>query len=182
MTTWVACPIKLIFCLSYSGNKWYCYQLLIQYYLFNDTSFHIYIYILCVSVYSNIRLFQHSAMILQHTNLTNSKMPLFHFPQYTIQNRNVHITVLNGALWDLGQVHCGICEIGLLLWCLNAATRDTLVSMIPIYFLVQNDLDTEISHDDNSPQSIFLYQFLINFKCTYSLIHKYKTVSWFLSW
>ena len=34
--------------------------------------------------------------------------------QYTIQNRNVHISVLNGALWDMELVHCGICEIDLL--------------------------------------------------------------------
>ena len=39
-------------------------------------------------------------------------MHLSHIPQCTIQNRNVHISVLNGALWDMGQVHCGICEIG----------------------------------------------------------------------
>ena len=35
-----------------------------------------------------------------------------HIPQYTIQNRNVHISVLNGALWGIEQVHCGICESG----------------------------------------------------------------------
>ena len=34
-----------------------------------------------------------------------------HTPQCTIHNRNVHISVLNGALWDMWQVHC---EIGLL--------------------------------------------------------------------
>ena len=28
--------------------------------------------------------------------------------------QNVLISVLNVALWDIGQVHCGICEIGLL--------------------------------------------------------------------
>ena len=39
-------------------------------------------------------------------------MHLSHIPQFTIQNRNVHISVLNGALWDMGQVHCGICELG----------------------------------------------------------------------
>ena len=33
------------------------------------------------------------------------------YPQCTIQNRNVHISVLNGALWDMGQRKCGICEI-----------------------------------------------------------------------
>ena len=38
----------------------------------------------------------------------------FYIPQCSIQNRNVHISVLNGALWDLEQVHSGICEIGLL--------------------------------------------------------------------
>ena len=41
-------------------------------------------------------------------------MHLFHIPQCTIQNRNVYISVLNGALWDMEQVHCGICEMGLL--------------------------------------------------------------------
>ena len=35
------------------------------------------------------------------------------YPQCTIQNRNVHISVLNGALWDMGQVCCGIWEIDL---------------------------------------------------------------------
>ena len=34
--------------------------------------------------------------------------------QYIIQNRNVQISVLNGVLWDRRQVHCAICEIGLL--------------------------------------------------------------------
>ena len=27
-------------------------------------------------------------------------------------NENVHISVLNGALWDMEQVHSGICELG----------------------------------------------------------------------
>ena len=26
---------------------------------------------------------------------------------------SVHISVLNGALWDMGQVHCGVCVPGL---------------------------------------------------------------------
>ena len=42
-------------------------------------------------------------------------MHLFHIPQYSIKNRNVHISVLNEeALLDMEQVHSGICEIGLL--------------------------------------------------------------------
>ena len=47
----------------------------------------------------------------QLTNLTNPTMQLFHIPQFTIQNRNVHIFVLNGALWDVKQLHCWICEL-----------------------------------------------------------------------
>ena len=46
------------------------------------------------------------------TNFTNPRMHLFHIPQCTIQNRNVHISVLNSALWDMEQVHSGICELG----------------------------------------------------------------------
>ena len=40
-------------------------------------------------------------------------MRLSHIPQRTIHDRNVYISVLNGALWDMGQVHDGKCEIGL---------------------------------------------------------------------
>ena len=39
-------------------------------------------------------------------------MHLFHIPHCFIQNRNVHISVLNGALWDMEQMHSGICELG----------------------------------------------------------------------
>ena len=39
---------------------------------------------------------------------------LSHIPQCTIQNRNVHISVLNGVLLDMGQTHCEICETVLL--------------------------------------------------------------------
>ena len=51
---------------------------------------------------------------MELTWFTNARMPLFHIPQCSIQNRNVHISVINGALWDTEQVHSGICEIGLL--------------------------------------------------------------------
>ena len=40
-------------------------------------------------------------------------MHLSRTQQYTIQNRNVHISVRNGVLWDMGQVYCGMCKIGL---------------------------------------------------------------------
>ena len=51
-------------------------------------------------------------MIIQLGYLTNPTMHLPHIPQYTIRNRNMHITVLNGALWNMGHVHYGICELG----------------------------------------------------------------------
>ena len=35
---------------------------------------------------------------------TEPTMRLSHIPQCTIQNRNVHISVLNGVLWDVEQV------------------------------------------------------------------------------
>ena len=38
---------------------------------------------------------------------------MFHIPQCSIQNRNGYISILNGALWDMEQVHSGICEIDL---------------------------------------------------------------------
>ena len=39
-------------------------------------------------------------------------MHMLHIPQFIIQKRNVHISVLNGVLWYMEQVHCGICELG----------------------------------------------------------------------
>ena len=54
---------------------------------------------------------------MMRINWPNSQITykhLLHIPQCTIQNRNVHISVLNGALWDMAQVYYGICEISLL--------------------------------------------------------------------
>ena len=42
---------------------------------------------------------------------TNPSLQLFHTPQYSIQNKNVHFSILNGALWDIGQMHCGIYKL-----------------------------------------------------------------------
>ena len=41
-------------------------------------------------------------------------MHLSHTAQRSIQNRSVHFSVLNVALWNMEQVHSGICEICLL--------------------------------------------------------------------
>ena len=50
------------------------------------------------------------------SNLTNPTVHLFRIPQCTIHNRKVHISVLNGALWYMGQVHHVICEFGLFMF------------------------------------------------------------------
>ena len=57
-------------------------------------------------------------------NLTNPTMHLSHIPQYTIQNRNVHISVLNGVLWDMGQVHYEIYKTSLFHYLLGAKWDD----------------------------------------------------------
>ena len=38
-------------------------------------------------------------------------MHLFDIPQCSIQNRNMHISALNGALWDMEHVHSEISEL-----------------------------------------------------------------------
>ena len=48
-------------------------------------------------------------------------MHLFQIPQRTIQNINVHISVLNGVLWDMEQVHCVIVRF---VYCINRIYRD----------------------------------------------------------
>ena len=37
-------------------------------------------------------------------------MHLFHTRECTIQNKNVHISFLNGAFWDTEYVYCGFCD------------------------------------------------------------------------
>ena len=58
-------------------------------------------------------------------------MHLFHIPQCSIQNRNVCISVLLGALWDMQQVHSGM-ETGwwlVMSWCQIGARASTTVLM-----------------------------------------------------
>ena len=83
----------------------------------------------------------------QQTNFTNLRMHLFHIPQLpsvrkrpinlithipqcSIQNRNVHISVLNGTLWDTEQVHSGVCELGQLVGYFVAGIIITAVILI----------------------------------------------------
>ena len=47
-------------------------------------------------------------------NRPNSEIPQCTRPisQHTTFGTEMHISVLNGVLWDMGQGHCEICEIG----------------------------------------------------------------------
>ena len=66
-------------------------------------------------------------------NRTNPTMHLSHIPLYTILNRHLHISVLNSVFWDMGQVHCGIWEVGLLfLVALDSNSKTCVVNHLHI--------------------------------------------------
>ena len=48
------------------------------------------------------------------TLFTNTRMHLFHIPQYSIENSNVQIFILIETLWNMEPLYSGICEIALL--------------------------------------------------------------------
>ena len=55
-----------------------------------------------------ICLYRWGDPVLKLTEFTHLTMQLFHIPECNIQNRNVHISVLNVALWDLWDWTNGI--------------------------------------------------------------------------
>ena len=63
------------------------------------------------------RCFSGIRAIMQKKQFTNPTIHLFQISQCSIQNRNVYISVLDEALWDMQQEHFGIFKIGLLLQC-----------------------------------------------------------------
>ena len=69
-------------------------------------------------------------------------MHLFHIPKCSIQNRDVHISVLNGALWDMEQVHSGICKIGLFI----SECEDNVWTGVSTFFA-----DSDLCHHMASP-------------------------------
>ena len=77
----------------------------------------------------------------QQTNLTNPTMHLSHMPEYTIHNRNVHISVMNGVFWHMGQVHCGIFELGL---CKMAACGTNLAPFVTSLYNCGNAIFNQI--------------------------------------
>ena len=59
-----------------------------------------------------LRMFRRTSQDIASIDQSDKFHNAHHFPQCTIQNRNVHIYVLTGVLWYMVQVHCGVCEIG----------------------------------------------------------------------
>ena len=64
-----------------------------------------------VVVSSQLRLCHTCIIDVMRLISQKTRMHLFHIPECSIQNRNVHISVLNGAFWDMKQVNSGICEL-----------------------------------------------------------------------
>ena len=85
----------------------------------------------------------------QYTNPKTPTMHLSHIRQYTIQNRNVHITVLNGVLWGIGQVH--YCSE----WCIvgywTGALWDCEVSLLHAINIPNNDIEMILTTSLGSP-------------------------------
>ena len=83
------------------------------------TSFLIYYFGICITKLWRVSLFTEkgfhkflqcnveAAVFWINVSITNPTMHLS-YPQCTIQNRNVHVFVLNGILWDMRRVHCVI--------------------------------------------------------------------------
>ena len=80
---------------------------------------HIYIYI------QNGECLSHAFVNLMHPDLRNivielikkSKNAPVPYPTMPHSEQNMHISVLNGAWWDMEHVHYGICENGILHFC-----------------------------------------------------------------
>ena len=90
-------------------------------------------------------------------------MHLHHFPRCTIQNRNVHISVLNGAVWDMGQVH----QLwDLWIWVIASFRDSTLFSLV--------------FHGSH----IYIYIYIYMYTCIYIYLSEQwfgicKELSWF---
>ena len=77
-------------------------------------------------------------------------MHLFHIPQCSIQNRNVHIFVLNGALWDMEQVYSGIREIGQFRLAAPRISPLWVSSGISVVLREKRCIDTELLYKANT--------------------------------
>ena len=103
---------------------------------------------------------------MKWANHTKHTMRLFHIPQCTIHNRNVPISVLNGAFWDIEQMHCGICELGPLIRTVHCSSIPSqIASLTMVYSTVYSAADQR-KHQNSSSQA-FVWR-----------IHRWPVNSW----
>ena len=94
---------------------------------------------------------------VEFTNLINPTGSLPHIPQYTIQNRNVHICVLDGVFWGAGLVHCGFFKY----WSIHKTISVNFVfATCPKSIMVQGHL-----------QSLYWFPSYILAKCLHRSCH-----------
>ena len=102
----------------------------------------IYEFSLCyfIQKWVELKLIWRSGYMLKWIDFTNPRMYLFHNPQCSIHNRTVCIYVLNRALWNMEQVHSGICELGLLkpYNVCEIVIRISSSFLCPLYFVFVN--------------------------------------------
>ena len=127
---------------NFHGVHWSCQRDSIQY-LFNTFLFG---YIIILKLYEMIGVIYPYISGVFHwlwdnshqTNLTNPTVHLSHIPHCTIQNINLCNSVLNDALWDMGQVHCGIVEFVLR----STKPQQSIIKYEPPAWLWRYDLCT----------------------------------------
>ena len=79
-------------------------------------------------------------------NFTNPRIHQFHIPQCPIQNRNVHnIRSVNGALWNMEQVHSGSIVLGHVL-CGCLSTPIGIGHLREVFY--EKDVRAATCHDD----------------------------------
>ena len=67
-------------------------------------------YIVSISLHESMSLSINGPSHISHN------APVLYPTMYHYRRENCTLLLYGNALWDVGQVHCGICEIGLLTW------------------------------------------------------------------
>ena len=105
-------------------------------------------------------------------------MHLFHIPQCPIQNRHVHISFRSGKLWDMEQVHSGICELGQL--CDGCGWTYILIySPIIQYTITSNNHGTNITYTMTWKEGHWRYLHVLIPHV--SVPGKCRTITWLIS-
>ena len=96
-------------------------------------------------------------------------MHLFHIPQCSIHNRNVHISILNGALWDIEQVHSGIFGIGLF-------DKPLSAPLLPWRLSILRAMRGNLKHKSRSSKLWDVFSGIEHFNPTHRTVQYYDVV------